>query len=268
MPALADSQAAFAAALLDPARPAPFDVARPGSPRAPSDQTKRFDVYRNNVYATAVDALAENFPAVQRLVGEEFLRAVARAYLDVHPPRSPILVRLGDRFANFLDTFPPAAAVPYLGDVARLEQARIDAYHAADADPMPISALAEFPAEAVGRVVLTPHPAMTLVRSRHPIGSIWGASTDTLDPAQVTMTEAEDVLITRPALAVETAILPTGGGAFLNALLENRTIERAADLAAAEVDGFDLSNHLSGLFAAGAFIAATVAADGTDHGDS
>src|SRR5688572_1413695 len=35
------------------------------------------------------------FPVVARLVGEEFLRAMARAYIEREPPRSAVLIRYG-----------------------------------------------------------------------------------------------------------------------------------------------------------------------------
>ena len=50
---------AFAAALLDPARAAPAAVAGPKGKAA----RKRYDVYRNNVTVSLVNALAAAFPA-------------------------------------------------------------------------------------------------------------------------------------------------------------------------------------------------------------
>lgn len=232
-------------------------MARPDAPRNLEGQKKRFDVYRNNVFATAVDALAESFPAVARLVGEEFFRATARAFLDNHPPRSPILALIGGGFAEFLDGFPPAGSVPYLGDVARLEFAMIEAHHAADADPMTIDRLAAIPMEDLEAVALTPHPSLSLIRSRFSVGSIWEATTEATSAANISMTQAQDVMVLRPNLGVETAVLPPGGGTFLGTLLHGGAISVAAEKAAGEVADFDLSIHLSGLFAAGAFVAAT-----------
>jgi len=259
MSSLAESQAAFAQAILNVALPAPRDVVRRHSTVAEMPQTKRFDVYRNNVFSAGVDALVETFPAVERLVGEAFFHAAARSFLDATPPTSPILTHIGAEFGTFLDDFPPAAGVPYLGDVARLEYARVMAHHATDADAISISALATVAAEAVGNAVLTPHPSLTLIQSRFPVGSIWAASTDAAWTADVDMNSAEDVLVVRPALDVETVTLPDGGGAFLRALLDGLTIETAAEVGATAHDTFELSDHLAGLFASGAFIAIRIA---------
>lgn len=209
----------------------------------------------------------ETFPVVARLVGEEFFRATARAFLDERPPRSPILALVGVGFADFLDGFPPAASVAYLGDVARLEFALIEAHHAADAAPMPINTLTEIPMADLDEVILIPHPSLSLIRSRFPVGSIWEATTEAVNAETVSMAQAQDVMVLRPSLSVDTAILPSGGGTFLETLLCGGTISLAAEKAAKAAD-FDLSIHLSGLFAAGAFVAATAGPDNAHQKES
>ena len=48
----------------------------------------------------------------------------------------------GGDFADFVEGFAPAASVPYLAAVARLERARVQAYHAADSQPLTADQLA------------------------------------------------------------------------------------------------------------------------------
>jgi Putative DNA-binding domain len=69
--------AVFAAALLDPDVATPAAVAGPKSKGA----RKRYDVYRNNVTVSLINALAAVFPATQRITGEDFFRAMARFYV-------------------------------------------------------------------------------------------------------------------------------------------------------------------------------------------
>ena len=130
--ASATFQESFATALLDADRPVPGAVTS-HTARAPR---KRFAVYRNNVIVGLVAALRTQFPATERIVGEDFFAAMARVYVVTEPPRSPILVAYGDGFPGFIASFAPAAELPYLADVARLEVARTRAYHAADAAPL------------------------------------------------------------------------------------------------------------------------------------
>jgi hypothetical protein len=126
------SRTAFVAALLDRARAVPGDLRSPsGSPAG-----RRFDVYRNNVFVGLIEALERRYPVCRTLVGEEFFRAMARLYVELSPPRSPVLLTYGSDFAEFVETFPPAASLPYLADVVRLENALVAAFHARDAEPL------------------------------------------------------------------------------------------------------------------------------------
>src|SRR5262245_12312033 len=110
-------QNAFAAALTDPAAPTPagLTTAR-GAP-----DPKRFAVYRNNVIAGLGKALESRFPVTVSLVGEEFFRGMARAFIETNRPRSPVIAEYGDELPGFIEGFAAAASVPYLADLARLE---------------------------------------------------------------------------------------------------------------------------------------------------
>ena len=137
LPSLSEVQAGFAAALLDPAAPVPAGIVGPDRRPAP----RRFAVYRNNVVSALANAVAGSFPAVKRIVGEDFFRAMARAYVLAEPPTSPVLLDYGITFPDFIARFAPAASLPYLPDVARIERRWREAYHAEDAEPLPPDAL-------------------------------------------------------------------------------------------------------------------------------
>lgn len=106
---------------------------RPASP--PPTRPRPRAAYRNNVAVSLGQALGRRFPVIQRLVGDEFFAALARAYLAADPPRSPVLMEWGAGFADFLAGFRPLAGWPFMADVARIEWARGLAFHAADAPP-------------------------------------------------------------------------------------------------------------------------------------
>ncbi|MCB1740611.1 MAG: putative DNA-binding domain-containing protein [Gammaproteobacteria bacterium] len=250
MSTLPELQAEFTRALLDPERTAPAALLSDGAGRVPG-----LDVYRNNRLTSLCDALAATYPAILRLVGEAFFRAVAQVFVQEQPPRSPVLHEYGAGFGEFLEAFPPAAGVPYLGDVARLEWSCLCAYHAADVDPIPLSRLATVPAVRTPALVPRLHPSLALHRSRWPIGALWSAMVNADDEVKVDLGQGQDVLVVRPALAVEVRVLPPGAYSFVRALADGASLERAAGLAAAEDDRFDLVTQLSGLFSLGAVVA-------------
>lgn len=239
-----DDPAALARALDEPALPPP--------PAIGERQRRRFDIHRNNAVHAMVEAMRASFPVVEKLVGEAFFAALARAYLASDPPRSPVLFHHGAGFGDFIEGFPPARSVPYLGDVARLEWLRLRAYHAADAEPAGLATLAVIPAAALPGTRLDLHPALGLLRSRWPVVSLWAASAGLGDPADVDLKRPEDAAVLRPALDVDTRALPPGGGAFLTALAEGASLGAAAEAAAAEAPETGLDRHLQGLFGMGA----------------
>jgi len=239
--------ASFAWALADPSRPAPAATRR----RDGQPVERRFAVYRNNVAVALIGALEGRYPVVRRLVGDDFFRGMAGAYVAAEKPRSPILIDYGATFADFVAGFPPAAEIAYLADVARLENAWVEAYHAAEADPLGLDALAAIAPEALATLRLRPHPAARLLRFAHPAASIWAASQGDSAPRPPEIWAAEAALVTRPDADVFVRVLPPGGDAFAAALFSGASLGEAAERFAA--DGFDPSDHLIGLIEAGAF---------------
>ncbi|CDZ32589.1 Hypothetical protein NGAL_HAMBI1145_13600 [Neorhizobium galegae bv. officinalis] len=245
-----ESQNAFAAALLHPDQPLPRGIT---TARGTVDSS-RFAVYRNNVYVGLTTALGQRFPVTKRLVGSDFFAGMARAYAADHKPASPLIMHYGDDFPDFIAAFPPAASLPYLPDVARIEVAWTRAYHAADRLPLDVTALANVTPERISDVALVPHPSARLVRSDFPAGAIWSAHQgETV--ATVADWQAEAVLIVRPAMHVEVHVLPPRDAAFAACLLEGATLGEAAQTAFAAASDFDFGSALIGLIGLGVFSA-------------
>src|SRR5260370_34614819 len=102
--------AAFAAPLVDPELETPAIVAGPAGKGA----VRRFNVYRNNVTVSLIDALAAVYPAVQRITGVDFFRAMARLHIRATPPTSPLLFEYGRDFPAFIAQDGYAQSVPWL----------------------------------------------------------------------------------------------------------------------------------------------------------
>jgi len=248
------NQANFAAALLAPDLPCPAGLRVWNG----SDPAARLAVYRNNVVSSLIDAMADTFPVTQELVGVEFFRAMASVFVRQHPPRSRVLAHYGGEFADFVDGFEPARAVPYLGDIARLERARVLAYHAADADPLTAEMLCVAMASGadLSALQLICHPSTSVLVSAYAIVSLWAAHQGDADLSAVDPTEPESALVVRPGLDVFVLSLPPGGARFVVALHAGAGLADAAGLAAGEATDFDLPNVLALLMRHGALISA------------
>lgn len=135
-----------------------------------------FDVYRNTTLGAGIDALEANFPSVACLVGRDWFRAAAAAYVEMSPPEDPRLMFYGDLFPAFLDAAEQAADVPYLGDVARLDRLWTESQNAADDILMPSAMWVELTEDGLSSVTVRPHASLRLFRSPHPAVTIWRAS--------------------------------------------------------------------------------------------
>ena len=246
----ATHQARFAASLLDPALDCPQGLRAWNS----SDPTARLAVHRNNVVSSLIDALADTFPVVQELVGVEFFRAMAAVFVRQSPPRSRILVQYGGGLPDFLDSFDPARSGADLADMARLEFARVCAYHAADAETVANETIAMALScdDRIGELHLRLHPSVTIIRSPHAVVSLWAAHQGTGDIGAIDPAVAENGLVLRDALDVLVLRLRPGAADFISALQRGAALGEAATAAAGTVPDFDLSATLTLLLGHGA----------------
>lgn len=211
----------------------------------------RFDVYRNNVAVSLREALADAYPVVKALVGADFFAALAQAFVRENLPETPVLAHYGAGFAAFIDGFDAARPVPYLADVARLERLWLEAYHAADADPLGIEALAAVPETDMTGLQMNVHPSFRLLRSDWPVVSIWRAHQGAGAPDLSAIAfEPECARIVRPALTVEVSALSAASFDFHARLRAGVPFGPALDAVAADPEA-DPSAVLLELFEAG-----------------
>jgi len=258
--------AEFAAALENPAAPPPPDaLGRRGAPDG-----RRFSVYRNNVAVSLIGALAARYPVMRAILGEPTFGDLARAFARARKPRSPVMIAYGGEFPDFLQEAGPGLAPAGVIEVARLENAWVEAYHAEDAAAASLADLAALEPAALAGARAVLHPAARLLRLATPAGSLWQANQakpppgrrrratpgegfppdrDRAETQDAREDRGEDVLITRPEAEVFVRILPPDGYAFARGLAAGATFARAAN---ALGDPEDFGTHLVGLVEAGA----------------
>lgn len=243
------TQAQFRTALLNADAPVPAGLDDGGG--APAGA--RYDVYRNNVTASLVDAMKLAFPTVRLLLGAQNFDPLMPHFVRAHPPRSPLMMQYGVEFPAFLENFQPLAHLGYLADIARIDLAMRTSYHAADARPLDPSIFQQ-PPETLENMRLRLAPATQILRSHWPIFDLWRRATDPTAPKP--RTAAQAVLITRPAFDPALHLLPEGAATFL---LSVRDQPLGASVEAAQVaaPGFDFGATLALLLENHAFAHST-----------
>lgn len=168
MPALLELQQAFAAGLLAGTEGPLADlIVEDGIAAA-----DRLRIYCNTNRSVLTEALRLVYPAVDRLVGQEFFDMAAARFVAEHPPRSGYLNAYGAAFPDFLAALPSAAGLAYLPDVARFEWALNEAANAADEAPLDILALTAVEPERHPSIRFEVHPSVRLLRLRYPADEI------------------------------------------------------------------------------------------------
>lgn len=217
----------------------------------------RLDIYRNTIFFGLNRTLRLAYPAVERLVGAEFFDAATDRFIAEYLPRAAYLDLYGDELPDFLNRFPPAASLPYLADVARLEWAVNCALHAPDETPLELSQLAALTPEDQCRVSFRAHPSVGLVRSDFPIDDIWRAVLSGDDRALAALDLAAGpvfLLVERGQAGLQVTRMKKSAWEFIDVLCRGEPLLSVIDPAA----DFNASILLAEHFAQGRFVSFTL----------
>lgn len=213
-----------------------------------------FAVYRNTVIKGCVDALCDNFPAVQRLVGETWMRAAAAHFAAQHPPQDARLVHYGAGFADFLDGLPATRELPYLAPLARLEWLWLEAFTAPLEPSLTLTELAGRTPAQLDALCLRPRAGARWRWFEHqPITTLWRCNREGLALPEPLPWQGEGVLLVASAEGVQPLPLGPGGCAFLDACAAGLPLGEAAGQALAREPALNFSGLLGRLMALGTF---------------
>lgn len=220
---------------------------------APERSAAGLSVYRNTLAKGCADALIAQFPTVQLVVGTDWLTAAAIAHAREHPPHDASLLAYGAAFPGWLRTFPPAADLPFLPDLAQLDRLWTEAHLAADAPPLDPRAVASITPRAFAVHALALHPATRFAGFTDSTPSLWRALQPPAPAALELESAPQGILFVRPELDVGHQLLTSGELAFLTACRSDLSLAEAALLALAAEPQLDLASAFAHLIAAGAF---------------
>lgn len=247
--ALPDLQAAFAAQLTGADRPdLEAEVLGDAIPAA-----ARLRVYRHHVRESLGAALAASFPTVQSVVGGDFFRGIARAFVAQSLPLQPVLAEYGEGFPTFIAAFEPARALPYLADVARLDWALNAAFHAPPDGRLAAVDLAAIAADRLPLLRLALAPGTALVNSPFPLDRIWAASQPGAPDGTVDLDDGSaHLLVLRRSDDAAFVVLSAAEARFAGSIALGKSLEEAAGMVEGE---FDLAAGFGRLLNLGAFAA-------------
>ena len=208
----------------------------------------RLRVYRHHVFESLSTALAATFPTVQAVVGADFFRDLAGAFIGQSLPEQPVLSEYGAGFPAFVANYAPAARLPYLADTARLDWALNLAFHAPAGGRLQVSDLADLESDRLPPLCVALAPGARLVRSLYPLDRIWQASQPTAAFGAVDLDSgAVALLVLRRADDSAFVSLAAGEAAFVDCLDGATSLEAASTAAFQSEPAFDLSTFFARL---------------------
>ena len=204
---------------------APLDILNPqrGTPGA-----ERLAVYAGGYVARIRQALAEAYEAVRHVVGARAFTELARGYAGRHPSQHYNLSLAGRHLPAFLAEWPLTLTLPFLPDLARLEWAVRQAFHAFEAPPLDPRRFARLPLEDWGRARVVFQPSVGLIASAWPILDIWAARTRQRSAIDIELVNRpQRILVFRQQLEVRCELLDERRYALLAGLLAGRPLGTA-----------------------------------------
>ena len=146
-------------------------------PSADNDVIDEFDprgmaIYRNNLLATAQQALAISFPTVLTLIGEGLFNYASRELLISSPPKHGDWALWGDDFPTLLSNLVQLSDYPFVADIAQVDQLRQQSMRAKDSviDQVSLQLLATHDIDEVYIELTTSQLGMS---SNYPVIEFW-----------------------------------------------------------------------------------------------
>lgn len=192
-------------------------------------------VHANTISHARLVALEDTFPRTRDYLGEGEFNRQSRAFLDVGGAQGRSVAQVGAGFSDWVDD-------PLAADLARVEWAWLESYHAADAPALALADLAELDEAALLARVVRCHPAMRVV-------TLSSAAAPLVDPGFARGIRA--LLVTRPDSEVRLLAVDGADVAALAMATEKAPLRNLiAHLAELHPNG---GGAVAALIAAGAF---------------
>lgn len=195
---------------------------------APREQAARLSIYRNNIFSSLVEVLANTYPATKIIIGATLFRHTAKLFIERHPPQNAVMLTYGAGFDSHIASYPPTQQLLYLSNLAELELAHHQAYYAADAEPLAPDYFAELDIDTLSNSIITPHPSAALITAPYGVYTLWQHALEhNCLPDEFEYNVTESVLIVRPHYNISSYLLSEPQHHFLQLLLQKKTIGHA-----------------------------------------
>ncbi len=216
-------------------------------------------VYDHAYRARLLEILANDFPALHTLLGDEQFGQVINSFLDDHPSHHRSVRWLGAPLSTWLKKTPPWSSIGEAEDMATFEWALGLAFDAPDAEVIEQSDLAGIPADSWPALRFDFHPALHVITLNFDVTKFQQAVSRDTDPEDapepldrpvswaVWRDHEQLIAMYRPVEADEAALLDAARkGADFTTLCNVFSFDKDNDEAAMQVAGLIMNWIVSG----------------------
>ena len=202
-------------------------------------------IYRNNLVATAQQALAISFPTVLTLIGEDLFNYVCRELLISSPPKHGDWALWGEDFAALLSDVTQLVDYPFVADIAQVDWIRQQSMRAKDS-VMEQASLQLLATHDIDELYIELTPSQFCMTSSYPVIELWMSNQPDVDAETTEINKqhylttaveklskndfSQKVLIYRPHFNAEIRELPMTEYAWLTLLKRGISIGKALDM--------------------------------------
>jgi putative DNA-binding protein len=125
---------------------------------------ERVAIYADAYFYRLLEVFKEDFPATLAVLGDTHFHNLITGYLIEYPPTEPSIMHAGRHLPDFMRGHPLTESLPFIADLATLERALVEIFHAADATPLTAADLSVIPSEQWPALAMRRHPASRLLK--------------------------------------------------------------------------------------------------------
>lgn len=193
-------------------------------------RAERLHIYHNAYRLRLIEALANDYPALQLALGEDKFSELCTQFITAHPSHHPSLRWLGEKLSEFLRSHSDWQEHIHLAELAEFEWAQVTVFDKADEYIATLDDLRALQPEAWMTLQLNFQQALELVKCNTNAPQLWGfLLKDEPETQAELLAEAQDWLIWRENLHVVFRPLTASEAWALQVFLDGRNFAEVCE---------------------------------------
>lgn len=145
----------------------------------------RLAIYANAYRLRLMEALADTFPSLHTLIGDQRFAQLASDYIDDNPSQHFSLRYFGHRLSSWLKNYTLTESFPVIEEMTAFEWCLREAFDAADEPPLTAKQLHSIPPEQWDNLVFTFHPSVQRINLHWNTPQLWKVIDENGEPIDI-----------------------------------------------------------------------------------